>query len=218
MQRVLIFGTGSPLLVDIEESLRRAGIGLYGGVQNRPGENYLSGQFPAFSPLTLPAEARDYPFLLPFFTPGNRQKALEEAAALGLHLPFSLIDPSVPAPRAIQFEPGFYVNCGCSLGAASEFGRFVLINRGASVGHHARFASFVSIGPGAVIAGQVSIGKGSMVAAGAVVLPKIRIGENVVVAAGAVVTRDVPDFCIVAGNPARIVKEQMAGYNGKIVA
>ena len=69
-----------------------------------------------------------------------------------------------------------------------------------------------------MIAGQVTIGKGSVVCAGAVVLPGMRIGENAVVGAGAVVTRDVPDHCVVFGNPARIVKNQIAGYNDVSVA
>jgi UDP-2-acetamido-3-amino-2,3-dideoxy-glucuronate N-acetyltransferase len=39
----------------------------------------------------------------------------------------------------------------------------------------------------------------------ATILPNVTIGESAIVAAGAVVTRDVPDFMIVAGVPARIV-------------
>ena len=35
----------------------------------------------------------------------------------------------------------------------------------------------------------------------------IKIGDNVIVGSGAVVTRDVPSNCIVAGNPARIIRE-----------
>lgn len=35
----------------------------------------------------------------------------------------------------------------------------------------------------------------------------IKIGDNVVVGSGAIVTKDVPSNCIVAGNPARIIKE-----------
>ena len=118
---------------------------------------------------------------------------------MGFRQAFSLIDPSVAVPRAISFEPGLYVNAGCSLGAASEFGQFVFINRGASVGHNAHFKAFVSIGPGAVIAGSVTIGQGSMVGA------------------GAVVTHNVADHCMVIGNPARVVKTGISGYNGATV-
>jgi len=53
----------------------------------------------------------------------------------------------------------------------------------------------------------VSIGAGSWLGAGAVILPGARIGRNVVVAAGAVVRGDVPDRCVVAGVPAKIVRE-----------
>lgn len=53
----------------------------------------------------------------------------------------------------------------------------------------------------------VSIGAGSWLGAGAIVLPGARIGRNVVVAAGSVVRGEVPDRCVVAGVPARIVRE-----------
>ena len=45
-----------------------------------------------------------------------------------------------------------------------------------------------------------------MIGAGAVLLPKVEIGANSVVGAGAIVTKSVPPDCVVAGNPARIVK------------
>lgn len=40
-----------------------------------------------------------------------------------------------------------------------------------------------------------------------VILPGVRLGKRVQVGAGSVVTKNVPDFCVVVGNPARIVKE-----------
>lgn len=54
---------------------------------------------------------------------------------------------------------------------------------------------------------DVHIGKGAWVASRATVLGPCRIGEHAVVAAGSVVTRDVDPYTIVAGNPARFVKE-----------
>ena len=57
----------------------------------------------------------------------------------------------------------------------------------------------------------VSIGPGTWLGAGAIVLPGARIGRNVVVAAGSVVRGEVPDRCVVAGVPARVVREYVAG-------
>ena len=56
----------------------------------------------------------------------------------------------------------------------------------------------------------VSIGPGTWLGAGAIVLPGACIGRNVVVAAGSVVRGEVPDRCVVAGVPARIVREYSA--------
>jgi len=53
----------------------------------------------------------------------------------------------------------------------------------------------------------VSIGAGSWLGAGAIVLPGARIGRHVVIAAGSVVRGEVPDRCVVAGVPAKVVRE-----------
>ena len=57
----------------------------------------------------------------------------------------------------------------------------------------------------------VSIGAGSWLGAGVIVLPGACIGRNVVVAAGSVVRGEVPDRCVVAGVPARVVREFVTG-------
>jgi serine acetyltransferase len=53
----------------------------------------------------------------------------------------------------------------------------------------------------------VSIGAGSWLGAGAIILPGARIGRNVAVAAGSVVRGEIPDRCVVAGVPAKVVRE-----------
>ena len=57
----------------------------------------------------------------------------------------------------------------------------------------------------------VRIGNGSWLGHGSVILPGVAIGEHVTVAAGSVVTHDVPDRCVVAGIPARIVRRYEPG-------
>ena len=53
----------------------------------------------------------------------------------------------------------------------------------------------------------VVIGDDVWIGANAVILPGVTIGRHVVVAAGAVVTKDVPDYSLVAGVPAKILKD-----------
>lgn len=57
----------------------------------------------------------------------------------------------------------------------------------------------------------VTIGSGSWLGSGCVVLPGAVLGRNVVVAAGSVVRGQVPDFAVVAGAPARIVRRWEPG-------
>ena len=53
------------------------------------------------------------------------------------------------------------------------------------------------------------IGKRCFIGANAIILPGITIGDEVIIGSGSVVTKDVPSNCIVAGNPARIIKNNI---------
>lgn len=55
----------------------------------------------------------------------------------------------------------------------------------------------------------VVIGKHVWIGVGAVILKGVTIGDGAVIAAGAVVTHDVPPRCMAAGNPAKIIKNNI---------
>lgn len=55
----------------------------------------------------------------------------------------------------------------------------------------------------------VRIGNKVWIATNAIILPGVTVGDGAIVAAGAVVTRDVPERCMVAGVPARVIKENV---------
>jgi len=56
---------------------------------------------------------------------------------------------------------------------------------------------------------KTSIGKQCFIGARSIILPGVSIGDHVIVGAGSVVTKDVKSNCIVAGNPAKIIKENI---------
>lgn len=51
------------------------------------------------------------------------------------------------------------------------------------------------------------IGRRCFIGANAIIMCGVSIGDEVIVGSGTIVTKDVPSNCIVAGNPARIIKE-----------
>jgi acetyltransferase-like isoleucine patch superfamily enzyme len=53
--------------------------------------------------------------------------------------------------------------------------------------------------------------EGASIGSGATILARVVIGEHAMVGAGAVVTKDVPPYTIVAGNPARVLRRLSAG-------
>ncbi|MFZ5580747.1 MAG: acyltransferase [Pseudomonadota bacterium] len=123
--------------------------------------------------------------------------------------------------RLVIGDPSQHPDCGLRLGQR------VIVNVGAYLSGEGGLTleDDVLIGPGAYLlsAGHrvhggdprinhnplthasVHVGVGAWVGAGAVVLQGVSVGRGAVVGAGSVVTRDVPDFAVAVGNPARVV-------------
>lgn len=57
-----------------------------------------------------------------------------------------------------------------------------------------------------ILRGSITIDDDAWLGAGCIVLPNVHIGKGAVIAAGAVVTKNVPDYTVVAGVPARLLK------------
>lgn len=61
------------------------------------------------------------------------------------------------------------------------------------------------------------IGEDTLVGICAIIMPGVRVGKQVIVGAGSVVTKDVPDHCVVAGNPAKVIKTGINLYDAVMV-
>jgi len=122
----------------------------------------------------------------------NFGKAIHATAVLGSNVQIGA--GTVVMPRAV-------------INADSILGAHVIVNTACSVDHDCRLDDFVHIAPNAGVCGGVEIGEGTLIGAGATVIPLVKIGKWCVIGAGAVVTKNIPDYTVVVGNPAKIIKK-----------
>jgi len=85
----------------------------------------------------------------------------------------------------------------------------VVIHSDCVLGDNVHIDQHVTVGGNGTVFGVPRIGHHVYIGAGAKVLGPIIIGSNVVIAANAVVIESVPDGCVVAGVPARIIKRDI---------
>jgi acetyltransferase-like isoleucine patch superfamily enzyme len=102
-----------------------------------------------------------------------------------------------------------FVNHGCVLDASApiEIGDRVSLGQQVLMTTNTHEADAPERRGGALRATPIRVGDGAWVSARAMLLPGVTVGEGAIVAAGAVVTRDVAPHTLVAGVPARPVRD-----------
>ena len=125
------------------------------------------------------------------------------------------IEPGAVIREMAEIGDKCVIMMGAVINIGAVIGEETMIDMNAVIGGRAIVGRNCHIGAGTVLAGvieppsatPVKICDGVMIGANAVVLEGVTVGENSVVAAGSVVTKDVPPCCVVAGVPARIIKQ-----------
>lgn len=108
------------------------------------------------------------------------------------------------------------------VGPRSEITGGVLLGRYSMIGPSVKIVGndhiFSTVGCPVIFSGRPEfnktvIGRDAWIGAGAIVLAGVQIGDGAIIAAGSVVTKDVGDFEIVAGNPAKLVRKRFANLD-----
>jgi sugar O-acyltransferase (sialic acid O-acetyltransferase NeuD family) len=119
-----------------------------------------------------------------------------------------LVHPDASVCPTARIGAGSQVLARAVVAADAVLGAACIVNHAASIDHESTLGDGVHVAPGATLCGCVTVGDRVLIGAGAVVLPRVSIGADACIGAGAVVTRDVPPGAVVAGNPARAIRQE----------
>lgn len=125
------------------------------------------------------------------------------------------IEPGAIIRDQVEIGKNAVIMMGAVINIGAVIGEGTMIDMNVVVGGRGTIGKNCHIGAGAVIAGVIEppsatpvvIEDDVVIGANAVILEGVRVGKGSVVAAGAVVTKDVPPNTVVAGTPARVIKE-----------
>ena len=125
------------------------------------------------------------------------------------------IEPGAIIRDQVEIGNNAVIMMGATINIGSVIGEGTMIDMNVVLGGRATVGKNCHIGAGAVLAGVIEppsakpvvIEDDVLIGANAVVLEGVTVGKGAVVAAGAVVIEDVPSNTVVAGTPARVIKQ-----------
>ena len=111
--------------------------------------------------------------------------------------------------KNIYLGDNVFLNVLCTILDCNEvrLGNHVMVGPGVQIYTAAHLLQAEPRNQGWEVAKPVVVDDNVWIGGSAILLPGVRVGLNAVVGAGAVVTRDVPANTVVAGNPARVIRE-----------
>ncbi len=112
------------------------------------------------------------------------------------------VHPRAVVASDVQIGVGAFVASCATVQPESRIGRFASLRAGAMLGHHCVVNDHACVGPNATMCGRSTLDVGAHLGPGAVLLDGKTLGTFSVAGIAAAVTKNVPDYWVVFGNPA----------------
>ncbi|GAB2989286.1 acetyltransferase [Cyclobacterium sediminis] len=137
-----------------------------------------------------------------------RKEVLEKARAFGYLTP-SFIHESVIIDSSVQIEDPVYILPGTTIMPYTKISRDVMVSMSVNIAHHVLIKEGCFFSLGSNVGASIVIEELAYIGMAATLMTGVkRLGANCLIGAGSVVIRDVPDNVIVAGVPAKFLKNK----------
>jgi sugar O-acyltransferase (sialic acid O-acetyltransferase NeuD family) len=146
-------------------------------------------------------------FIVAIGSPRTRKLVIDKMCTNGKPDFATLIHPSVIMSDSVLFGEGCIVCAGMTFTVEISIGSHSIFNLNGTVGHECDIGSFVTVAPMAAISGNVVLDDFVEVGTGASLRQGVSLQRGSMLGMGAVLTKNIPEFTIFAGNPAKPLKE-----------
>lgn len=135
-----------------------------------------------------------------------RVRLMDYFSAKGFDLP-SFIHSSASVHSSVTIGRGVYVLPNSFVMPEAVLSDSVMVSMGVNIAHHTVASKGCFFSQGSNIGASVFIGEKAYFGIGSTLMTGVRqVGTGSTIGAGAVVIRDVPDYAVTVGNPARIIR------------
>ncbi|MDA9430537.1 hypothetical protein [Bradyrhizobium sp. CCBAU 51627] len=117
----------------------------------------------------------------------------------------TFVHPAAVVSSDVEIGCGSFVLSCATVQPAARIGRFAGVRAGAMLGHHCEIGDHTYVGPNATMCGRSVLERGAYLGPGAVLMDGRVMSQFSLAGIAAAVTKDVPEYWVVFGNPARRV-------------
>lgn len=156
-------------------------------------------------PILSPDQCKSIPYaVMGIGDPGLKKRFAQQ---YHFHTFPTIIHPTVFfADRVHISDQGVLICAKTILLSSCEVKDFATLNVGIIIGHDAVIKEFATVSPGALIMGNCEVGKSSYIGVGASFREKMKVGEGSVIGANAAVVKNIPEYSMAVGVPAKPIK------------
>lgn len=175
---------------------------------NPKSSGFLYDKFPVLKDMDTAKvylEHTDRRFVLGLGNPALRFELFDKFSKIGGQFTSSISAQAIIGNFEVNLGIGCTILAKAVISNSVNLGKGCLVYYNVMITHDCTVEDFVELSPGATLLGNVKVGTFTSIGANATVLPGITVGKKVTIGAGAVVNKDLPDNCVAAGVPAKII-------------